>query len=166
MLAVDLMQMHAEAPKPRLAFWTSTRIEPDVSPWLSWPEAQLRGPLHVYQLTVAPRARIAEIHSPQDWSLLCREYPGTVPGYVFTTDARHRRAEDSRLDPEWSSVAREFDGVHVSIGGLVTAEDVPYTEGGVTTELRGWNMESTCWLRWSFTSANPLSAVRGEGRQA
>jgi hypothetical protein len=37
-----------------------------------------------------------------------------------------------------SEVSRDWDGVHLSIGGWLTAEDVPHESAGVKTELRGW----------------------------
>ena len=42
------------------------------------------------------------------------------------------------------------------MAGVMTAEDVAYERDGVVTELRGWDMESTVWLRWIFTSVEEL----------
>ena len=140
----DLSQMHGEASKPRYAFWTSTHVRPHTSPWLEWPEGQFDGPPALWRMKVTDGARIAEIHSPRDWSDLC---------------LRHPAGSAMRLDPDWHHVARAWDAVHLSTGGWLTAEDLPYQVDGGITELRGWNMESTVWLRWCFTGAEPLAGV-------
>jgi hypothetical protein len=143
----ELDQMHGLASKPRYAFWTSTLVRPHRSPWLEWPEAQfVEGPPRLWRMGVPAAARVIEIHSPRDWAALCVRYPAPSA---------------TRLDPDWHAVAREWDGVHLSIGGWLTAEDRPYGAGGRTAELRGWNMESTVWLRWCFAGAEPLGAGIG-----
>lgn len=139
----ELDQMHQLASKPRYAFWTSTLVRPYTSPWLLWPEGQFKGPPRLWRMTVIPDARVAEIHSPRDWAELCVRYPAGSATW---------------LDPNWHEVARDWDGVHLSAGGWLTAEDLPYDAGGRTAELRGWNMESTVWLRWCFAGAEPLAA--------
>jgi hypothetical protein len=161
-LMVDLSPFHAEAPKPRQAFWTCTRLSTLVSPWLESSEKLTRGPERFWVVTASEAARVAEIHSPNQWSDLARAYPRTEPGSTFTT-TWPRPESSTRLDPDWSKVAQDWDGVHLSVGGLLTAEDVPRQSGGLTTELRGWNMESTVWLRWSFDSVGPLDVIPSDG---
>ena len=92
-----------------------------------------------------------EIHSRDAWSALARSYPRSAVGLAYTTTP-HRPQSAARLDPDWSALSRDWDGVHLSIGGWLTAEDVPHDSDGVKTELRGWGMESTVWFRWSFSS--------------
>lgn len=38
----------------------------------------------------------------------------------------------------------------------MTAEDVTFDRDGVVTELRGWDVESTVWLRWVFNSVEEI----------
>jgi hypothetical protein len=154
-MVVDLTQLHSEAPKPKRAFWTSTLIPALVSPWLQWPEGQFSGPYHVWKVRVSSAARVMEIHSPAGWSDLANAYPSAEVGYTFT-GLRHRPKSSARLDPDWSRVSQDWDGVHLSVGGWLTAEDVPFVSDGGTTELRGWNMESTAWFRWCFSSVEAL----------
>jgi hypothetical protein len=157
-LIPDLDRFHSEAPKPKRAFWTSTQVPAEISPWLYWVqfgEARRPGPYTFWRVAVSPTARVAEIHSPAAWSALARAYPSAEVGYTFT-GRQHPPRSATRLDPDWSRVSRDWDGVHLSVGGWLTAEDAPVESGGVTTELRGWNMESTAWFRWSFTSVGPL----------
>ncbi len=152
---VDLSPFGDETPKPRQAFWTCTQTS-TVSPWLDSPEKLSRGPETMWRITVLQAARVVEIHSPAAWSALVRSYPRAEAGYTFTGEP-YRPESSARVDPDWSKIAHDWDGVHLSIGGWLTAEDVSYESAGAISELRGWNMESTVWLRWAFASVAPLS---------
>lgn len=150
-LIVDLTPFGSETPKPKRAFWTSTFVPLFISPWLQMPDDQFSGPSYAWEVTVTDSARVLEIHSRDAWSALARSYPRGEAGFIFTP-TRHRAETAARVDPDWSALSRDWDGVHLSIGGWLTAEDVPYESDGMKTELRGWGMESTVWLRWSFDS--------------
>jgi hypothetical protein len=154
-LEVDLSQFDSETPKPRKALWTCTRIPTLVSPWLESSEKQFRGPEKIWKLTVSEKARVAEIHSAAAWFRFVRAYMRDQVGYTYST-MLHRPQSAARVDPDWSKVALDWDGVHLSVGGWLTAEDVTYESDRVTTELRGWNMESTVWFRWAFTAVEPI----------
>jgi hypothetical protein len=143
---VDLRAYSPLVSKPRRAFWTSTISSPYISPWLHWlqvGEDQRPGPYHIWRLTPSATARVYEIHSPSDWSVLARTYP----------------SGHSPTDPQWQSVSEDWDGIHVSLAGLLTAQDMVYESGDLTTELRGWDMESTAWFRWSFTSVELFDPI-------
>lgn len=45
------------------------------------------------------------------------------------------------------AVAEEWDGVHLSIGGLLTAEQNRYESSAGWTMLSFWHAEQTFWLR-------------------
>lgn len=157
-LATDLTPFGSQTPKPRQAFWTCTFVPVVVSPWLHTPEDQFSGPHYAWKVTVTDSARVLEIHSRDAWSALARFYPRAEAGFTFTTTP-HRPQSATRLDPDWSELSHDWDGVHLSVGGWLTAEDVPYESDGVTTELRGWDMESTVWLRWSFSSIERIETL-------
>ena len=154
-LVVDLSPFSSETPKPKRAFWTCTYLPVAISPWLHSPENQLSGPPQAWEVTVTEAARVLEIHSRDAWSALARFYPRKEAGFTYTSAPR-RPQSAARVDPDWSALSRDWDGIHLSIGGWLTAEDVPYESEGVTTELRGWDMESTVWLRWSFSSVERI----------
>ncbi|MDQ6879820.1 MAG: hypothetical protein M3082_19400 [Candidatus Dormibacteraeota bacterium] len=157
-LVVDLSPFGSETPKPKRAFWTSTFIPAATSPWLLSHEGQFSGPHYTWEVTVTDSARVLEIHSRDAWSAFARSYPRAEAGFTYTT-TRRRPQSAARLDPDWSELSRYWDGVHLSIGGWLTAEDVPYESNGVTTELRGWEMESTVWLRWAFSSVERIETL-------
>jgi hypothetical protein len=61
-----------------------------------------------------------------------------------------------QLVPAWAAVAADWDGVHVTFGGLLTAEQVRVHGPDGWTALWGWDSEMTVWLRWAFVEATPL----------
>jgi hypothetical protein len=154
----DLAPFNLEVSKPKRTFWTCTANDSVYSPWLDWLRFrgdQRPGPYYLWNVVVSASARVFEIHSAASWAELCRAHPSDHQAfrYIPQHSSQIVRPEGSaRVDPDWSKVAEEWDGVHLSIGGWLTAEDVPYRSGGVTTELRSWDMESTAWFRWPFTA--------------
>ncbi len=61
-----------------------------------------------------------------------------------------------RLVPDFAAVARDWDAVHLTLGGLLTAEQVRVDGPGGATELQGWDAEQTVWLRWVFDEVTRL----------
>ena len=91
-------------------------------------------PLAWWSIRFLEEVRVFEIHGPSDWHSLCVGYP------AIGTD-------DDRLVPNWGAVAQEWDGVHLSLGGLLTAEQHRYESPVGWTMLEFWYAEQTYWLR-------------------
>ena len=91
-------------------------------------------PLAWWAMRFPQDVRVFEIHGPSDWHELCVRYP-----------ARYRR--DGRLVPNWGAVSEEWDGVHLSLGGLLTTEQARYESSAGWTMLEYWHAEQTYWLR-------------------
>ena len=91
-------------------------------------------PLAWWSMRFLEEVRVFEIHGPSDWHDLCVRYPA-------------KGTEDSRLVPNWGAVAEEWDGVHLSFGGLLTAEQNRYESAAGWTMLDSWHAEQTYWLR-------------------
>lgn len=90
-------------------------------------------PLTWWSIRFLEEVRVFEIHGPADWHNLCVRYP----------------AEDrqGRLVPNWGAVAEDWDGVHLSLGGLLTAEQNRYESPAGWTMQDAWHAEQTYWLR-------------------
>ncbi|NAZ75483.1 hypothetical protein GTQ99_08615 [Kineococcus sp. T13] len=114
-------------------------------------------PVRQQRLHVAEGARVAEVHSAADWHELVVRYgdPATHPG---SDGSLARSADlDNGLAPTWSAVAEDYDGVHLSFAGLLSALHVPTTSTGVgTTTLWAWEWERTHWIRPAFTATTEL----------
>ena len=68
-----------------------------------------------------------------------------------------------RLVPDWAAVAADYDGVHVSWAGFLTAEGyVSDLDGGDVTMLRYWFSERTLWLRDVFGEPIPLDTPHSD----
>ena len=128
----------------------TTRALPDAGSaalWLTedemgWESADL------VACTVDPDALVLEIDGPDAWASLVASYPLDVtssraPDWWGAVDAR----EGDWLIPDWSAVAADFDGVHVSVlAWLMTSGEAVSPRPGTTTTLAGWDPDATWWL--------------------
>lgn len=90
--------------------------------------------------------RVYEVHSAADWANLVEQYPFDV-----SWSRRAVWGESTGLDapwfiPDYEAVSRDFDAIHVSTLGYLTAagEAIPVTGGA--TVLAGWAPDETYWL--------------------
>ena len=132
-------------------------------------------------LPIERDVRLWEIHSPHDWVRLVTTYP--APGRVYdgwelpglnqhrrdvdgllAVDGQHGvRIAGRQLVPDWAAVAAEFDGVHLSWAGFLSAEGyVSDLDGDDVTMLRYWFSERTLWLRDVFGEPIPLEAPNSD----
>ncbi|MDV6011176.1 hypothetical protein [Haloechinothrix sp. LS1_15] len=100
-------------------------------------------------------ARVFEINSAESWHQLAHRYP--------LADATPQR-ERGGLAPDWNAVARDWDGVHLSLFGYLAATHVPLGNGDDTTVLWTWDGEQTCWLRDVLTPADTVPAASDADR--
>lgn len=149
----DLRAQGAGNTKPRGAFWTSTSLTAHTSSWthyLRWGEDPQEPPYFRWQVEVSPSAHVYEVHEPHAWHRLCLAYP--APSCLAYSTSR----PDALIEPDWQAVSQDWDGIHVSVGGLLTTERVRWGTPGRQTHLFGWCVESTAWLRWVFRRVEPL----------
>lgn len=92
-----------------------------------------------------PGARVFEVQGPLDWHHLCASYPSLD--------------KDGRMVPLWNAVSADWDAVHLSLGGLVAADQVKTRSSLGWSELRFWEFEQTRWLNWSFSEIEMASDV-------
>lgn len=100
-------------------------------------------PLPQASLRVSPEARIFEINGPRDWHHLCVRYGSTK-------EINDRQGTTSELVPNWAAVAQDWEGVHLSFGGFLTATFVDQASSAGNSRLWTWESESTLWLRHVF----------------
>lgn len=143
------------------------------------------GPITRWRLPVRADARVWEIRRPEDWSRLVRTYPTPARhahgGWALPGPNQHlddirgllavpgqnavRVSSKTHLLPDWSAVAADYDGVHLSWAGFVTTEGrICDLEAGTVTMLRFWGSERTLWLADVFGRPEPLPAPRLSGR--
>lgn len=143
-----------------------------------------------WRLSVSPDARIAEIHSPDAWLELARRHPSYITPFREDRERRElasgHNAWDIRLRsiepdgtatvrlidgtkkagvrgllmPDWTSVATDFDAVHLSWAGFLLAEaNVVDAGDGWLTVVRYWASEQTVFLSDVFDQPEPVRQV-------
>ena len=113
-------------------------------------------PVHQTRLHVLPAARVYEIRSAQDWHALALRYRDPKDSSPSDGHLLSSGGIDHGPAPTWSRVAQDWDGVHLTFQGLLTARYVPVTSGPVTTTLWTWDFECTHWLQSAFAAAQAL----------
>jgi hypothetical protein len=99
-------------------------------------------PIGVSHVRLITNVRVFEVNSPEDWHDLSTRYRAID--------------EQGRVVPDWGRVTHEWDAVHLTLGGLLVAEQVRVESSAGWTELRMWDAEQTAWLRWCFESVDHL----------
>ena len=98
-------------------------------------------------IPVRGTGRILEIRSGEDWADLCRAFPMEV-----TASRRHDwfrvTGRDGRwIIPDWAQVAQEWDAVHLTmLGYLSAATRLIDIDGQRATLIAGWGPDATIWL--------------------
>ena len=105
-------------------------------------------PLTVYQLVIPETYRVFEIHCPAEWHNLCFSYP--APGK--DQSSRH----DGRITPDWNAVSMDWDGVHLSFGGLLACEQARYERDGTWSMHQFWQAELSFWFNTDGITAIEL----------
>ncbi|MBN9175984.1 MAG: hypothetical protein J0I43_01235 [Microbacterium sp.] len=98
-------------------------------------------------IPVAGAGRTYEVRGADDWAHLCRTYPREV-----TAARRHDwysvTGRDGRwLLPDWGRVAGEWDAVHLSAWGYLTAATREIVvDAEYSSMIAGWGPDETYWL--------------------
>ena len=90
-------------------------------------------PLPAWRLAFRELPRVLEINQPSDWHNLCLQCPD--------------QASDGRLIPNWQTASEEWDGVHITIGGVLSCEQNRFEQNGEFSEMRWIHTEATYWLK-------------------
>ncbi len=136
------------------------------NPWLDPgnPETKLRWRSH----PVPDGSRVYEIDSSADWAALVEQYPCELDLRPRERSLKQRVSDgqlfqrtekpfscwkqwfpdaDRVAVVDWAAVARDWDGVHVTIFGYLASAYAPIeTRYGMST-MTGWGPDLTCWLR-------------------
>lgn len=111
----------------------------------------------VREIAVGSETTVAEVHAPLDWHRLCVRYPAqrTHPSPLPSV----------QLVPDWSAVARDHAGVHLSFGGWLTSLWTTVTSESGPTTLWAWDSESTMWLREDVLEEGAVGAYDEESHR-
>ena len=148
----DRWERYAQKPVGHVNMSTSTLYAPRLASQLMAYDERAGDylcdfPLAWWMMRFADDVRVFEIHGPDDWHNLCVRYPA-------------RGREDDRLVPNWGAAANDWDGVHLSFGGLLTSEMGKFESAAGWTMLDTAHAELTYWLRPQKTRVERLPDYR------
>lgn len=100
-------------------------------------------------------ARICEITGPDDWVALVTRYPLEV-----TKSRRHdwwRVAgwAGPWLMPDYAAAAADYEAVHLTVGGYLTASGRALAVHSARCLLAGWDPDKTYWLADALAGVGP-----------
>ena len=144
----DNWERYAQKPGGHADMVTSTLYAPRLTSLLMAYEERAGDiicdfPLAWWMMRFADDVRVFEVHGAEDWLDLCVRYPA-------------RGTEDERLVPNWGAAADDWDGVHLSFGGLLSAELGRIESPNGWAMLEASHAEMTYWLRPQRTEAERL----------
>ncbi|MGI8577912.1 MAG: hypothetical protein ACR2KG_08330 [Nocardioidaceae bacterium] len=94
-------------------------------------------PVAQTRLQVDPHARVYEITAPADWHALALTYGDRATHPGLDSNLLTCGGIDHGLAPTWSAVAADYDGVHLTFAGLLSAFTASTPSAELTTELEG-----------------------------
>ena len=95
-------------------------------------------PWYTWQLKSPAAARIVTIDDARGWTRLVASFPRIGDGWVY---------------PDWARIASQYDGVRLTFPAVIATQGIRFVTPHGPTAPGFWDVESTYWLRWSFTSA-------------
>lgn len=101
-------------------------------------------PWHTWAVEPHRSVRVHEITTASEWVEFVLSHP---------------RREHELLFPNWGSVARDHDAVHMTLRAIGATQGLyfPTAQGIVAAPY--WDIESTLWLRWCFGEARLVETV-------
>jgi len=103
--------------------------------------------LETWAVQIPESVKVYEVLCAEDWASLVKRYPRQCVNGRNSEWTRWTGSEGPWLLPDWDSVARDFDGVHVSLAGYLGGAFRALSVGDAKTVLVGWNPDETLWLR-------------------
>lgn len=93
-----------------------------------------------FRMAPQPNPRVFVVRSPDDWRRLCLDFSAPAPGGL----------SGDLVVPDFGRASKNWDAVHMTLGGLLAADQVRIDGLRGTTALQGWDAEQTVWMRWMF----------------
>lgn len=129
--------------KPEGGLWTSTwDAGKQSSAWVDWcrdEDFDQEVANRWFLLTPYANARILTIDTVADMETMYKQYPDQMPSFSFLNMIDFER------------MAQDYDAMRVTERGQWA------TRLSHPRNLYGWDCESTCWFRWSFSQVKEIA---------
>ncbi len=143
----DAMPIKASTKPFDLGLFTATGVLGTYGMWRMYLKSyESSGPFPWHTWIVEPHSNavVREIASASQWV-----------DFVLS----HPRREGELLFPDWHSVARHCDGIHMTLRAIAATQGLYFpTEQGIVA-APFFDVESTFWLRWCFRSVKLVETV-------
>ena len=116
-------------------------------------------PIERKRVRIRASARIVEVHDVTDWHVLVRRYPADGFHGTHWWDGMPPDTpwgQGGGIVPDWSAIARDWDGVHTSLWGMLLIEQVRVTSDIGWTEHWGQSGQRPLWLRDVFANIEAI----------
>ena len=155
--------------------WTMTSPPPEIHEHFVESWDFIAEPIR-WAMPIDSEPRTLVINRPDDWAELVARFPARSPHHhegwempglnqtrkglapLLAVGGQHAGSLRERyLAPEWAAVAEDYDAVHLSWAGFLTAEGfVTELDHEQAAMLRYWGSERTLWLHDVFGEPEPL----------
>jgi hypothetical protein len=102
-------------------------------------------PWHVWKLDTSDTARVYNVTTAAEWETLILRYPAVAEDLIY---------------PDWQSIAHDWDGVHITVRAIAAIQGMRLQTAQGLLAPSYWDVETTLWLRWSFTSVTLVETVK------
>ena len=111
----------------------------------------------------APSTKVLEITSAEAWAELCRAHPLEVTRLKAHDWGSTTGRSGAWVMPDWSTVAKEWDGVHLTYAAyLEGATRAIQVEPGTASVIAGWAPDATFWFVPTPASGTATRWRRGD----
>lgn len=164
----DSWERYAQKPGERVS--TSTRVGDWTSQLATCASGEtdwyLDYPAERRLIRIASDARVLEIVTAEDWhEMVVQHGVRSDPANPHSDEENIPWGANDGLVPDWSSIAREWDGVHVTLWAFLTGTQVRITSDAGWTEMWSAEGEETTWLRWVFDAIEETPPVEPHPRR-
>lgn len=134
-------------PSPMTLLNSSRSLFDDSPAGLWWTEDAGRQNASTRQVYIPASARVLEITDAGVWVDLSRQYPLEVTASKRHDWYRTTGRSGRWVMPDWSQVAREFDGVHLTVSAwLAAAGTILPIADDTASVIAGWSPDETWWF--------------------
>lgn len=127
-----------------IGMFTSTATRTGKSTWRTYLDMYYGSdlyPLPWRTWRVRTGGSVLEITSARQWVDFVRAYPDHEANLIY---------------PQWTDAAKDYDGIHLTLRAIAATQGLTFTTPTGLTAPAFWDVESTFWLRWAITSAEPI----------
>jgi len=101
-------------------------------------------PWRIWKLDINATATVCNIATAAQWEGLVINNPMSRDGLVY---------------PDWEAIAEEWDAVHITVSTIAAIQGMRLRTSIGLIAPSYWDVETTFWLRWSFTSATLVETL-------